>query len=414
VSSKRLSVWLGDLKVATLEAKKPWDLRCRYEPELVANREANQPLLSCSLPVTRQSATATPWVRGLLPEGNHLLALATRAQVPTNYFVDLLHRYGRDIAGAFTISSDTPEPRTWTLEPYSDSGLVEELRLVVDAPGFAVRDDSELSIAGLQNKLLVTSLGNGRWARPCNGHPSTHIMKLSDGRHAGLLAAEHACMQLARDVGLTTVATELAVFDGIEALVVERYDRTINTETGSIQRVHQEDACQALGVNIDANRGRGKYERFGGPSFVQIADLLDRYGDPTLDHRKLLRIIVFTAVIGNADAHGKNISVLIDTDSGHIALAPLYDTVPTVLWAQLRVESAMSVNGSFDQPSLIDFSHEAMRWGMPTSVAERVVEDMLADLRKAVKLCGHTALAERVSAQLEKLTKLGGSDPVDR
>jgi serine/threonine-protein kinase HipA len=404
VSPKHLGVWLDGVKVATLEAKKPWDLRCRYEPEFVASGQANRPMLSCSLPVTRQAAPATPWVRGLLPEGNHLLALATRARVPTNYYADLLDRYGRDIAGAFTVSSGTPEPRKWTLEPYSDSELTEELRLVLDAPGFAVRDDSELSIAGLQNKLLVTSLGHGRWARPCNGHPSTHIMKLSDDRHAGLLGAEHACMQLAKEVGLTSVTTDLGLFDGIEVLVVERYDRKVNPMNGAIQRVHQEDACQALGINIDANQGRGKYERFGGPSFVQIADLLDRYGDPTMDHRKLLRIVMFTAIIGNADAHGKNISVLIDTDTGHVALAPLYDTVPTVLWPQLRTESAMSVNGSFGSPSLMDFAGEVGRWGMPSSVAEQVVEEMVVDIRNAVELCGHTAVAEQVTTQLDRLS----------
>ena len=251
MSPKRLGVWFDGARVATLAAKKPWDLRCRYEPRVVAEGEANRPLLSCSLPVTRQATPATPWVRGLLPEGNHLLALATRAKVPTNYYAHLLERYGRDIAGAFSISEQAPEPRRWAVDPYDDDELVDELRQVLDAPGFAVRDDSELSIAGLQNKLLATALPSGRWGRPRNGHPSTHIMKLADGRHGGLLAAEHACMEIARSVGLTTVSTNHAVFDGIEVLIVERYDREIDPETGVIRRIHQEDTCQALAVDID-------------------------------------------------------------------------------------------------------------------------------------------------------------------
>ncbi len=158
MSPKRLGVWLAGERVATLEAKRPWDLRCRYELEVVATGHANRPLLSCSLPVTRQRAPATPWIRGLLPEGNHLLALATLAKVPTNYYSDLLERYGRDIAGAFSIGTDPPEPRRWAVDPYDDNEMLDELGLVLDAPGFAVRDDSELSIAGLQNKLLVTAL----------------------------------------------------------------------------------------------------------------------------------------------------------------------------------------------------------------------------------------------------------------
>jgi HipA-like protein len=90
MSPKHLGVWLDGVRVATLDVKKPWDLRCRYEAEVLASGYANRPLLSCSLPVTRQQSSATPWVRGLLPEGNHLLALSTRARVPTNYCADLL------------------------------------------------------------------------------------------------------------------------------------------------------------------------------------------------------------------------------------------------------------------------------------------------------------------------------------
>jgi serine/threonine-protein kinase HipA len=403
VSTKQLGVWLDGVKVARLNAKKPWDLRCRYEPEVLAKGEANRPLLSCSLPVLRQWQDATPWVRGLLPEGNHLLALASMARVPTNYYADILARFGRDIAGAFTISEDIPEPRLWSLDLYSDHDLVDELRLVLDAPGFAVRDDSELSIAGLQNKLLVTALSNGGWARPRNGHPSTHIMKLADGRDEGLLAAEHACMQLAMMIGLTTVTTDLVLFDNIEVLIVERYDRKINPENGIIERVHQEDSCQALGVDIDANKGRGKYQRFGGPSFAQIAELLDRYGDSAVDHRNLLRAVVFTSAIGNADAHGKNVSFVVDTDTGLIRLAPLYDTVPTALWPRLRTESAMSVDAGFDFPSFNSFVGEARRWGMGANLAEQLVAEVLLELRSATETSTHTAVAELVIGRLDRI-----------
>jgi serine/threonine-protein kinase HipA len=401
VSPKELGVWLDGVKVARLDAKKPWDVRCRYEPEVLAKGDANRPLLSCSLPVVRQWQDATPWVRGLLPEGNHLLALASLARVRTNYYADLLARFGRDIAGAFTIGTAAPEPRRWSLDPYSDDELIDELQLVLDAPGFAVRDDSELSIAGLQNKLLVTALPNGGWARPRNGHPSTHIMKLADGRDDGLLTAEHACMQLARMIGLTTVTTDLVMFDNIEVLIVERYDRKINQESGIIERVHQEDACQALGIDIDSHQGRGKYERFGGPSFVHIAQLLDRYGDSAIDYRNLLRAVVFTSAIGNADAHGKNVSLLIDTDAGAVTLAPLYDTVPTALWPRLRTTSAMSVDGSFDPPSFKNFVGEARRWGMSAAMAEQIVAEVLLELRSAIETTTHTAVAELVISRLD-------------
>lgn len=84
-------------------------------------------------------------------------------------------------------SVDEPDERRWAVEPYDDDQRAAELRSVADAPGFAIRDDSELSIAGLQNKLLVCALDDGGWGRPVNGRPSTHIMKLDDGRHNDLL-----------------------------------------------------------------------------------------------------------------------------------------------------------------------------------------------------------------------------------
>jgi serine/threonine-protein kinase HipA len=439
---KRLGVWLEDKLIANLEAKKPWDLRCRYERDVVSALGANRPLLSCSLPTTLASAVATPWVRGLLPEGNHLLALATRAKVPTNYYAELLARYGRDIAGAFTISAQPPEPRRWDIEPYDDYQLVEELRGVSEAPGFAVRDDSELSIAGLQNKLLVTALPGGRWGRPRNGQPSTHIMKVADGRHQGLLAAEHACMQLAGAVGLSTVHTDLVSFDEVEVLVVERYDRRVNTATGAIRRIHQEDACQALAKNIDANQGRGKYEQFGGPSFANIAKLIDLYGTPVgtpvgtggphlrfassptgefisdrqagsgtpaSDLNRLLQIAVFTFLIGNADAHGKNLSFLLDTNTGAMQLAPLYDTVPTALWPNLRARLAMSINGKFMNPTYDDFLKEGHHWGLGEAAAGAAIDRVLINIDRALSACQHDALGTIVSERLKTLEPQRGS-----
>lgn len=405
MSAKHLGVWLDGVRVATLEAKKPWDVRCRYESEIATGTQANRPLLSCSLPVGRSAAPATPWVRGLLPEGAHLVALALRAKVPTNYYSELLNHYGRDIAGAFTISAGEPEPTRWSVEPYSDDAFVDELRSVVDAPGFGVRDDSELSIAGIQNKLLVTALPNGAWGRPRNGQPSTHIVKLEDERHPGLLAGEHACMQLAYEVGLTSVETTLVRFDDLDALIVERYDRSIDPTTRAIRRIHQEDSCQALGVDIDAARGRGKYERNGGPTFRQIAALIDRYGDPSTDHPRLLRTALFTVAIGNADAHGKNVSFLIDTETGVIRLAPLYDTVPTALWPKLRGELAMTVNGKAASPSIEDFVVEAAAWGVGRIAAERTVDDAVSVVARAAASSPHERVAELVSTNLAALTR---------
>ena len=402
MTAKRLGVWFGGELVAELEAKRPWDLRCRYSAAAIEAGDANRPLLSCSLPVTRQTVRATPWVRGLLPEGGHLLAVATTAGVPTNDYADLLARYGRDIAGAFTISVGEPDVRRWAVEPYDDEQLAAELRTVADSPGFAIRDDSELSIAGLQHKLLVCALDGGRWGRPVHGQPSSHIMKLDDGRFDRLLAAEHACLLLADDAGLRAAHSSLIDVDGLDVLVVERYDRR-RTDDGMLVRLHQEDCCQALGVDIDSQQGRGKDERFGGPTFARIADLCERHGDPTTALPDLLRHAVFTWVIGNGDAHGKNVSLLIDVPTGHVELAPLYDTVPTALWPQLRPTAAMSVNGKHHDVTRDDFVAEAHRWGLARAGTERLIDDLAARLAAAAADCGDDRVASLVTERLRTL-----------
>jgi serine/threonine-protein kinase HipA len=329
--------------------------------------------------------------------------MATQAGVPTNYYADLLARYGRDIAGAFVISEREPDERRWAVVPYTDDELAMEVHSVADAPGFGIRDDSELSIAGLQNKLLVVAMADGRWGRPVHGRPSTHIVKVADDRYPGLLAAEHTCMQLAGAVGLTTVTTELVEIGGIEALVVERYDRARDPSTGTVRRIHQEDACQALGVDIDAHRGRGKYEQFGGPSFKQIATLLDRYADRA-DQERLLRVLTFTAAIGNADGHGKNVSLLIDTESGAVRLAPLYDTVPTALWPNLRSTSAMSIGGRFDAvPTLAHIIAEASSWGLRRELSTRIASSTIADLREAISGCSIDTVAQLIRDRLDAI-----------
>lgn len=209
--------------------------------------------------------------------------------------------------------------------------------------------------------------------------------------------------ELARAIGLTTVTTELTEIGSIETLIIERYDR--RCDGGAVERLHQEDACQALGVDIDAHHGRGKYEQFGGPSFRQIATLLDRYADRS-DLERLVRVAVFTAAIGNADGHGKNVSFLIDTVSGKVDLAPLYDPVPTVLWPKLRSTSAMSIDGRVAEvPTRAEMVAEAASWGLGQSLSVRIVDDATADLRTGLADCAHAAVAQVATGRLDAIER---------
>jgi serine/threonine-protein kinase HipA len=372
-----LGVWLHGIRIGTLTSTgRPYHLDLRYSTEALDRWPGNTPLLSCSLPLSTRRLDARQYFRGLLPEGQHLNNLAARAGISVTDLHGLLTRYGRDVAGAVTVLPDGEDPagRNGGAVPYDDDTLTDDIAGLDEHP-LAIHDDSELSLPGLQNKLLLIRSG-AQWFRPTGGRPSTHILKAEDRRHPGLVTMEAAAMTLARRVGLTSVTVDIATFGGIDCIIVERFDRVVAAD-GSVTRIHQEDVCQALGHDPDANQRRAKYEHGGGPGLAKVAALLEQHADdPVAELTRLTRAVTFTAVIGNADAHAKNISLL-HSRPGRIELAPLYDTVPTCLFPALKDRAAMFVNGrtTLGRVTLDDVVDEATRWPLAATTARAAAHE---------------------------------------
>ncbi len=399
-----LGVWLDDVLIATFTAKKPWDLRCVYTEEALGRWPGLSPVLSCSLPLQTARLDASVFSNGLLPEGQHRHVLAQSLGVAANDLYSLLARFGRDVAGALVIGVEEPASRTPAVIEYTPGTLEEEVLGLQDRP-LAIHDDSELSIAGLQDKLLLVAMRDGGWGRPAHGYPSTHILKADDPLRPGLVQAESECLLLASKVGLTTVDARVETIGDRLCLIVSRFDREL-LEDGGVRRVHQEDLCQALARDPAGGMGRGKYERAGGPSLREAAGLLDRYAaSPAEQLDRLLAAATFTVLIGNADAHGKNLALLHPTGE-HVELAPLYDTVPTVLWPELRGEGAMTVNGTRELAAVTakDLVAEAMSWPHEESRARRVVVGTVDAVRAATDaLDGESPVAVQVRGRSEQM-----------
>ncbi len=179
-----LGVWFDGIRAAELTARRPWEIACRYSAEAAERWPGNAPVLSCSLPLSTRRQRASVFCDGLLPEGQIRQALAQRKNLPVNYTFDLLAHYGRDIAGALVIAAEEPEPCMWSVEPYTDESLAAEVEGLPENP-LGLHDDSELSIAGIQDKLLLVALpdggipaeirraGNPWWAR---GDLNPHVL----------------------------------------------------------------------------------------------------------------------------------------------------------------------------------------------------------------------------------------------
>jgi serine/threonine-protein kinase HipA len=382
---RRLGVWLDGVHVADLEQTRWPEIRCRYLEPALGRWPLNSPVISCSLPLRERAQDALAFCKGLLPEGQALQQMAARAGIAVNETFGLLDRYGRDVAGALVIGQEPPDPGRFDTIPYTDESLSEAIDDLAEYP-LGVHDDSELSLAGLQDKLLLVQLAEGGWGRPVHGRPSTHILKVEDPRFPGLIRAEADCLMLAREVGLTTIDIQLVRIGDGDRLIVSRFDRRV-TAGGDLHRLHQEDLCQALAIDPGASRGRAKYERAGGPSLRQAAGLLDLYApDAIAELDQLVRAVTFTCLIGNADAHGKNLALLHPTADA-IGLAPLYDTVPTLLWPKLRRESAMSVGGRrlLTETTVADVAREAHSWGHSSERATRIAGELIDQTIAAIE-----------------------------
>jgi len=336
--SQELIAYLAEHRVGRLIRKDNGNLQFRYDEGY------DGPPLSHAIPVQAEAhphAVCHAVFGGLLPEGDGREALARALGVSSGNDFGLLAEVGGDCAGASTLlPSDTAidlEPRTRTLDDDQLDGLLRALpqRPLGADPSEGVR----LSLAGAQPKLPVV-IEDGRVALPLNAAtPTTHILKPEPARFPGLVANEAFCMRLAHAASLTVAHVEQATTpSGLPYLVVERYDRDLTSDP--IRRLHQEDACQALGVPSDR-----KYQAEGGPGVREVAGLLRAAtAVPALELPRLWEALVFNWLIGNCDAHGKNFSLLYD--SGAPTLAPLYDLVSTVAYPELTTRLAMRIDGA--------------------------------------------------------------------
>lgn len=281
--------------------------------------------LSLSLPLVpgpHRSRTTRAFLNGLLPDSLEVRERWARrfGVSPANPFA-LLRHMGVDCAGAAqfgggSVQDALVEAGSGTLEPLMDEQLGARLvALRQDEAGWAVAGE-RWSLAGAQSKFAIARSAAGQWCEPTGGAPSTHIVKPGVTGYREQALNEHLCMTVARHVGLNAATTEYTVFAGAPALVVTRYDRR-RTVAGHVLRVHQEDMCQALGVEP-----RRKYEASEGPTAVQVARLVNdaTEGRDTLD---LVDALAFNYLIGAPDAHAKNYSLLLA--GTHARLAPLYD-----------------------------------------------------------------------------------------
>jgi serine/threonine-protein kinase HipA len=411
-----LAIWLYGGQVAVVEREQKGRLRLSYTDDALSSYEGGTPLLSLALPLTRDrypNGVTRAFLDGLLPEGEPRRAIAADLDLPASDVFGLLAALGKDCAGALVIQPQDdpspPVPTTRTAEPLSDDDLAELVANLRSAP-LGVGRTVRLSLAGVQEKLLLARMPDGAWGRPVDGTPSTHILKPEIERFANTVENEAFCMRVAKHLGLSVANVETMLVDGRPVLVVERFDRIVDSE-GTVHRVHQEDFCQALGLPPDR-----KYEQDAGPTLAHLARILQDVAEPSASE-SLLRALTLNVALGNCDAHGKNFSLL-HTESGVLRLAPLYDLLSTKLYP-LDDKLAMYVDSvqKADRVTADRIVNEATRWGLPRGRVEEIVSDCLDRLPAAVSAAADdvdgvpSGLLELVVQRVDQLRRSAAPTP---
>ena len=300
------------------------------------------------------------FLENLLPEGRALDIASIVNQVSKGNTFALIHALGKEPVGAFSFMAfDASEGEAARLvraeqlepirRPLPDEELSQRIRERDTIP-FPVWDRRvRLSLAGYQDKLQVLVEGN-ELSLADGSLSSTHLLKPEslNPRMPFMVANEHFCMSLTRRLKFPVASVFIRRIPE-PILLIERFDRRVEWKDGKADKVfrrHVIDACQALDLpstfKYERNLGAGKDVRNirEGVSFERLFSLLDKMVTPAAARPFLLRWALLQLMLGNSDAHGKNISMFVGRAG--LAPAPMYDLVSVNVYGD-DVEAGMAM-----------------------------------------------------------------------
>lgn len=317
MNGRSLRAQINAVEVGVLqEVSGLWSFR--YAPAWLNNPQRFA--LSPHLPLTAQplvdGASQRPvqwYFDNLLPEEGQRTLLAADARLDAADAFGLLAWYGAESAGSLTLlSADAIDQTVAPLRPLADDALERRIRGLPKAP-LMHEAIKRMSLAGAQHKLAVV-LHDGALHEPAGATPSTHILKPDhpDEDYPHSVINEWFVMRLARRLDLDVPEVHRRYVPS-PVYLVDRFDRVRDAQ--GWQRRHVIDACQLLGLDRSFKYSQGSVET--------LAALAAACRSPAVARTRLFSWLVFNALVGNGDAHLKNLSFLV-SDEG-IQLAPFYD-----------------------------------------------------------------------------------------
>lgn len=351
-------------------------------------RDKAQPL-SISLPLQEEPFPAKKtraFFRNLLPEGTALAAAARALEVKSSSYLKVLSALGNECIGALILRNSESRDR----DPYGYDPLSREKfeqSFSAGPEGVAeLQGKARLSLAGAQSKMgLYVQQQPGKqplYYVPQGSAASTHIVKTANRRFEQLSENECYCLRLAAASGLSVPECFLDSVGGQSLFVVKRFDRKplpcVDQQAGhnlkQVQRLHQEDFCQVLGLLPES-----KYEAKGMRYAKMVRNMLYEHStNPIQDLSSFLRMLAVNAMLGNCDGHLKNLTILRGADWSSFSLAPAYDIASTVVYAGLdrRMAMAIGTTSEIDKVSRDDFMALAKELSVSTRLMGRLLDEV--------------------------------------
>lgn len=222
--------------------------------------------------------------------------------------------------------------------------------------------EANIAITGVQPKLslcLEKSKQNIRFTIVDN--KSNFIIKPQSKIYQSLPENEDLCMHLASELNIQTAKHSLIkLSSGNLAYITQRFDREKDGKLAS------EDLCQ-LSETLTEHKYRGSYEKTG--------KVINKYSSqPGFDVLNYFELVLFSFIIGNADMHLKNFSMLENTDN-NFTLSPAYDLLSTFLVIDNEDDQlSLTINGKKNKVKLKDFDKLAKSLSLTEKQKENIYQ----------------------------------------
>jgi len=375
-SDRKLNVFVNNSPIGTLkDIGNIWSFE--YDESWVSNKQAFA--LCPDIPLKNgeqvDGSTTRPiqhFFDNLLPEENarKLLAKDLKIKDETDTFL-LLQKSGKESAGALTLLPEGVEIPDRKVENLTDEQISERIANLPKSP-LNNKEHKRMSLAGAQHKMLVI-VQNGQFYEPNTAMPSTHILKPDHSDpddYWQTTMNEWFIMTLAHKVGLNVPNVQIK-YTPTPVYVIERFDRL--GKYPDHLRLHIIDACQLLGLSKNS-----KYSS----SNIEIYNKFIKKVKPRATViTKIYQWVLFNLLIGNGDAHLKNVSFH-QTANG-AQLAPFYDMLSTIIYekrhSNILVEPLsipIGTKTTFEDVTFDDLSLFSNGIGLPDKIMKKITLDM--------------------------------------